>query len=152
MINGENGIIKNAGKAKESAEIAEEKEQLGIAVAQAMGKSKYGDITKVGLNKELEKIKTSMPTSIEYDEEINLFYITFTGSGRVYQVDSDGNVIYLGSETELRNSASITESPESNTTPQLIQFVDLKIETFVGLEDDEIFIHYAWTNSENKEP
>ena len=152
MINGENGIIKNAGKAKESAEIAEEKEQLGIAAVQAMGKSKYGDITKVGLNKELEKLNSSMPTSIEYDEEISLFYVTFTGSGRVYQVDRDGNVIYLGSENELKNSANITASHESDTTPQLVQYVDLKIETFVGLEDDEIFVHYAWTNSENKTP
>lgn len=152
MLTGENGIILNAGNAKEQTEILKEKELIGTAAIQIVNKSKFREITLVGLNKELKKMDTSMPTNIEYDEETGLFYVTFTNSGRVYQVDRNGNVVYLGNETELKNKASIIATPESNLEPQLIQFIDLKIETFIGLEDDEIFVHYAWTNNENETP
>ena len=152
MISGNNGIINNAITAKEQSEVNEEKEQLDLAVTKAMNKNKYGDITQIGLNTQLEEIKKTMPTSVDSDEELNLLYVTFNNSGRVYQIDSNGNVTYLGNKEQLKNSATITASPESDTTPQLVQYVDLKIETFVGLEDDKIFVHYAWTNSENKTP
>ena len=59
---------------------------------------------------------------------------------------------YSITKTELKNKASIIATPESNLEPQLIQFIYLKIETFIGLEDDEIFVHYAWTNNENETP
>ena len=152
MLAGNNGVINHTISAKEKSEISDEKEHLEVAIVQAMGKHKYGGLTKTGLSTELEEIKNSMPTSVESDEELNLLFVTFTNSGRVYQVNSDGDVTYLGNLAELKNSATITASPESSTTPQLVQYVDLKVETFVGLEDDEIFVHYAWTNSESKTP
>ena len=43
-ITGDNGIIGNAGRAKEEAEIANEKEILEKATVQAMGNNKYGNI------------------------------------------------------------------------------------------------------------
>jgi len=152
MLAGNNGVINHTISAKEKSEISDEKEHLEMAVVKSMGKHKYGSLTKTGLSTQLEEIKNSMPTSIESDEELNLLFVTFTNSGRVYQVNSDGDVTYLGNLAELKNSATITASPESSTTPQLVQYVDLKVETFVGLEDDEIFVHYAWTNSESKTP
>ena len=152
MLAGNNGVINHTISAKEKSEISDEKEHLEVAIVQAMGKHKYGSLTQTGLSTQLEEIKNSMPTSVESDEELNLLFVTFTNSGRVYQVNSDGDVTYLGNLAELKNSATITASPESNTTPQLVQYVDLKVETFVGLEDDEIFVHYAWTNSESKTP
>ena len=152
MLAGNNGVINHTISAKEKSEISDEKEHLEMAVVKSMGKHKYGSLTQTGLSTELEEIKNSMPTSVESDEELNLLVVTFTNSGRVYQVNSDGDVTYLGNLAELKNSATITASPESNTTPLLVQYVDLKVETFVGLEDDEIFVHYAWTNSESKTP
>ena len=152
MLAGNNGVIKHTISAKEKSEISDEKEHLEVAILQAMEKNKYGSLTKTGLSTKLEEIKDSMPTSVESDEELNLLFVTFTNSGRVYQVNSDGDVTYLGNEAELKNSATVIASHESSTTPQLVQYVDLKVETFVGLEDDEIFVHYVWTNSENKTP
>ena len=43
-ITGENGIIENAGQAKEKTEISEEKEIVEKATVQAMGNNKYGNI------------------------------------------------------------------------------------------------------------
>ena len=40
-LNGDNGLIKNSGNAKEQTEISEEKEIVEMALVQAMGKS-YG--------------------------------------------------------------------------------------------------------------
>ena len=151
-ITGNEGIIDRAIRAKESSEINNEKEILETATTKAMGKHKYGSITQVGLEDQLEIYKTDNPTSIEYDEDTNMLYVTFTNSKRTYQVDNSGNVTYLGTETELRNTVNISANPESSTTPQLIQYVDLTVSSYVGLEDDEIFIHYAWTNSETEEP
>ena len=44
VIIGDNGIIGNAGQAKEKAEIANEKEIVEKATVQAMGNNKYGNI------------------------------------------------------------------------------------------------------------
>lgn len=54
-LTGDNGLIHNAGNAKEQAEIANEKEILEQAAIVAMGKNKRGDITKDNLDKELDK-------------------------------------------------------------------------------------------------
>ena len=43
-ITGDNGIIRNAGQAKEQTEIANEKEIVEKATVQAMGNNKYGNI------------------------------------------------------------------------------------------------------------
>ncbi len=39
-LSGDNGIINNSGKAKDNTEISNEKEIIGTAVVQAMGKIK----------------------------------------------------------------------------------------------------------------
>ena len=39
-LNGDNGLIKNSGNAKEQTEISEEKEIVEMALVQAMGKNK----------------------------------------------------------------------------------------------------------------
>ena len=54
-ITGDNGIIGNAGQAKEEMEIANEKEILEKAIVQAMGNNKYGNIVEEELQSELDK-------------------------------------------------------------------------------------------------
>ena len=152
MLSGDNSILSKATQARDETEIAEEKEMIKMASMQALIEKKHGNITKTELFTQLENVNSSKPTSVDSDEELNILIVTFKNSGRVYQIDSNGNVTYIGQEQELKNTATITASPESNTTPQLVQYVDLKIETFLKLDDDEIFVHYAWTNEENKTP
>lgn len=88
-LTGDNGLINNAGNAKEQAEIANEKEILEQAAIVAMGKNKRGDITKDNLDKELDKTPGSGNYSSENtDEGIK---VTFK-SNRNYLIDKDGNV------------------------------------------------------------
>ena len=54
-ITGDNGIIGNAGQAKEETEIANEKEIVEKATVQAMGNNKYGNIEEYELQKQLDK-------------------------------------------------------------------------------------------------
>lgn len=54
-ITSDNGIIQNAGRAKEEAEIANEKEIVEKAIVQAMGNNKYGNIEESKLQEQLNK-------------------------------------------------------------------------------------------------
>ena len=85
-ITGDNGIIGNAGTAKEETEISEEKEIVEQATAVTMGKDKYGYIKQETLQEEL----------IDYDVEVtqsgNNFICEFP-SKRKYIVNQDGDVI-----------------------------------------------------------
>ena len=89
-ITGDNGIIGNAGKAKEEAEIANEKEILEKATVQAMGNNKYGNIEEQELQEQLDKETGEGKTeATDIGEE---FEVLFTESNRYYTIDKDGNV------------------------------------------------------------
>ena len=56
-ITGDNGIIGNAGQAKEETEIANEREIVEKATVQAMGNNKYGNIEEDELQDAFDKVK-----------------------------------------------------------------------------------------------
>ncbi len=89
-ITGENGIIGNAGRAKEEAEIANEKDILEKATVQAMGNNKYGNIEEGELQEQLDKETGEGKTeATDIGEE---FEVLFKESNRYYTVDKDGNI------------------------------------------------------------
>ena len=89
-ITGENGIIGNAGQAKEETEIANEKEIVEKATIQAMGNNKHGNIEESELQEQLDKETTEGKTQIaDVGDE---FEVVFKKSNRYYTVDKDGNV------------------------------------------------------------
>ena len=89
-ITGDNGIIRNAGQAKEETEIANEKEIVEKATVQAMGNNKYGNIEERELQSELDKETGEGKTeATDIGEE---FEVIFNESNRYYTVDKDGNV------------------------------------------------------------
>ena len=89
-ITGDNGIIDNAGQAKEETEIANEKEIIEKATVQAMGNNKYGNIEESELQKQLDKETDEGKTeATDTGEE---FEIYFKDTNRYYTVDKDGNV------------------------------------------------------------
>lgn len=45
-LSGDNGILQNAGRAKEETEIGNEKDQIGIAVAGTVADNEGGDLTE----------------------------------------------------------------------------------------------------------
>ena len=89
-ITGNNGIIGNAGKAKEEAEIANEKEIVEKATVQAMGNNKYGNIEEDELQEQLDKETGEGKT--EATDIGDEFEVVFVDSNRYYIVDKDGNV------------------------------------------------------------
>ena len=89
-ITGDNGIIGNAGQAKEETEIANEKEILEKATVQVMGNNKYGNIEEKELQEQLDKETGDGKTkAVDIGDE---FEVLFTESKRYYTVDKQGNV------------------------------------------------------------
>ena len=82
-LTGENGLIKNAGQAKEKTEISNEKEILERATATTMGKDRRGNIEEENLEKELEEY------NVDVTQLGNNFICKFP-SNREYIVNQDG--------------------------------------------------------------
>ena len=91
-LTGDNGLIANAGKAKEQAEIDGEKEIVETSTIQAMGKNKYGDVIQNDLEEKLNSNAGDGKT--EVIDNGDTLVVKFIDSERYYEVDSDGNVEY----------------------------------------------------------
>ena len=89
-ITGDNGIIGNAGEAKEETEIANEKEIVEKSTVQAMGNNKYGNIEEDELQEQLDKETEEGKT--EANDIGNEIEVVFIESNRYYLVEKDGNV------------------------------------------------------------
>ena len=112
-ITGDNGIIGNAGKAKEEAEIANEKEIIEKATVQAMGNNKYGNIEEDELQNELNKETGEGKTeATDIGEE---FEVVFIESNRYYTIDKDGNVEGAYEIIEDKNPGDITVGKDGET-------------------------------------
>ena len=112
-ITGDNGIIKNAGKAKEEAEIANEKEILEKATVQSMGNNKYGNIEEDELQIELDKEVGEGKT--EVNDIGNILEVAFMDSKRYYTVDKDGNVGEAQDIIVDKSPGDITKDENGNT-------------------------------------
>ena len=93
-ITGDNGLIQNAGKAKESAEIDSEKEAVETATVEAMGKNKYGNVVRSELQEELNKDLGDGITSV-LDGDNEEYIVKFIQSERYYTVNANGDVEYI---------------------------------------------------------
>ena len=151
-ITSENGIIQNALSAKEQTEIANEREIVEEATVRAMGKNKRGNIVRDELQEELDKITGEGETIVTTDTEESGYFVKFVDSGRIYKVSIDGEVEYLGKEDELITQAEIIADPESNTTAELIQQVDLTVKTPIEIEGAEYSLVYAWNQDKENAP
>ena len=151
-VSGEGGLIGNANEAKEKTEIANEKEVVDRAVVQAMGKNKRGNLVRSELQDELDKITGEGETEVTIDEIDYGYFVKFLDSGRIYKVSRDGDVEYLGKEDDLLTQANIIANPESNTTPEFIQTVELTVETPIDIGDVDFMLVSAWSQDKNIAP
>ena len=149
MLTGDNGIILNAGNAKERADINREKEIIGESTLEATNKDKFGDLTLVKFSKYLG---TNSNDEAEVELVDGVFYVTFKNTGRIYKVDKDGNIEYKGTYSQLVNTATIAASPEKNEYPMISQSTEITISTIIKKQDDEVIVHYGWSNDKNTEP
>ncbi len=112
-ITGDNGLIRNAGRAKEEAEIANEKEILEKATVQAMGNNKYGNIEEAELQEQLDKETGEGKTeATDIGEE---FEVVFKESRRYYTIDKDGNVGEAQDIIEDKYPGDITVGTDGKT-------------------------------------
>lgn len=112
-ITGDNGIIGNAGQAKEETEIANEKEIVEKATVQAMGNNKYGNIEESELQKQLNKETKEGKT--EVSDVRDEFEVVFNESKRYYLVDKDGNVEGVYEIIEDKHPGDITVGKDGET-------------------------------------
>ena len=89
-IIGDNSLINQTGEAKESAEIANEKEVIDTATVSAMGKNKYGDLEEQEFQNALDTQAGKEKT--EVTDLGNNFEVLFVDSNRYYEVDANGNI------------------------------------------------------------
>ena len=113
VITGDNGIIGNAGQAKEETEIANEREIVEKATVQAMGNNKYGNIVEDELQSELDKETGKGKTDATDIGEV--FEIAFIDSKRYYIVDKDGNVGEAQDIIEDKSPGDITKDENGNS-------------------------------------
>lgn len=106
MLTGENGIIKNTGKAKEATEIANEKEIVQRAIVNAIVKNKYGDLKQDDVEKQLNEEQEGRTEVTDVGDE---FEILFKESNRYYTVDKDGNISEEQIATKIENAGDITK-------------------------------------------
>ena len=151
-VSGEGGLIGNANEAKEKTEIVNEKEVVDRAVVQAMGKNKRGNLVRSELQDELDKITGEGETEVTIDEVDYGYFVKFLDSGRIYKVSRDGDVEYLGKEEDLLTQANIIANPESNTTPEFVQSVELTVETPIDIGDVDFMLVSAWSQDKNTAP
>ncbi len=111
-ITADNGIINNAGQAKEEAEIANEKEIVEKATVQAMGNNKYGNIEESELQGALDKETGEGKT--ETDDVGEEFEVGFLDCKRYYTVDKDGNVTGPQDIIEDKSPGDITKDKNGN--------------------------------------
>ena len=151
-VSGEGGLIGSANEAKEKTEIANEKEVVDRAVVEAMGKNKRGNLVRSELQDELDKITGEGETEVTIDEIDYGYFVKFLDSGRIYKVSRDGDVEYLGKEDDLITQANIIANPESNTTPEFIQSVELTVETPIDIGEVDFMLVSAWSQDKNTAP
>ena len=117
-----------------------------------MGKHKRGIVTQNGLQTQLDKNTGKGITNVIEEIEDKVLLAKFLQTERIYEVDEDGNVVYLGKETELLTQATITAVPPSNQTPELVQEVKLTVKTPLSIKDENITLLYAWNQNESESP
>ena len=151
-LTGNNSIINMVLDAREKTEIANEKEQLEISAAQAMGKNKYGEVKKRGLQKALDRNVGENETIVSDEEGITDLYVQFIESKRIYIVTCDGKITYIGDEEKLSKTAEITADPASDPTPKLSHTVTLTVRTGIIMNEENLRLKYAWSKSATQEP
>ena len=86
---GENGIINQAKYAKESTELADEKQKVGQAMIIAKNSNKFGELKENILKEKLERLIKDKEIEVLKREG---FYYVIIENDRIYKIDEKGNI------------------------------------------------------------
>ena len=105
MLLGRDSLVEKAGKAKEDTETAELKEQIQIAIVNAMAKDALGELTTSNLKTELESQGFSVASidEMNYLEQEGIF-VNFS-DGKQFAITNKGATV-----TEIKTSGDGQES------------------------------------------
>ena len=113
MLTGDNGIINNAGNAKEQTEIASEKEVIDQATIEAMGRNKRGNLIEEEFQEAMDR------NTKEGDTEVtdigDQFEVYFKESNRYYMVDKNGSILDYEIAVTDPYPGDITKDETGNT-------------------------------------
>ena len=114
MLTGEDGIIKQAQRAKEENEIAEEKEKVNLAVSGAIARNSLERLTKEDLEAELDDLVGEGNYTIE-----GAYIVTFKKSGRSYTINPEaGNEVSMPSGKDWdETKVTVVADGEGNAIP-----------------------------------
>ena len=93
MLTGQNGMLKRATEAKNTTEVASEKEGMQMAVTTSqMASDNYTSIKKDSLQSELNNYFGKEKTTLE-DNKDGSYTVTMNNSKRKYTIEDDGSII-----------------------------------------------------------
>lgn len=107
MLTGENGLILNAGNAKEQTELEKEKELIETVVMKTINKGKFGILKQENLQKRLDNAFGEEKKAKVYEEEDGNFPVLV--ENRLYNVDKDGKVELVDSNFKFSKREFITQ-------------------------------------------
>ena len=153
-ITGDNGLINRANNAKDSAIVKSEIRMVEVAANTAIQKNKYGIIEKEILEKELEKTAGKSKTEVESYENGLYFFVEFKNSHRVYEVNNEDGVRYLGARGDTLISGFLTSSIIRDKTPKTNREIKISFITLDNIDTNKynIDIKYAWIGKKTDEP
>ena len=144
LVIGENGIIEKSKLAGRISTIEGIRESLQMEVARS-----YDDDATLDVQKLKNNIMEDYPEAKIIGNEFPIIVII---KEYAYEIDENGKVEYIGKENELISKTKIEASPTENTTPELVQKVNVTVKTKIAMENDDITLVYAWSNNENTKP
>ena len=86
-------IIETAEEAKQSDDIAREKEIINLAGVIAINNSLKGELTEKNFTQEINNQADGREVSVKYDSTNKKFIVTFKDTNRSYEVDKEGNIL-----------------------------------------------------------
>ena len=144
LVIGENGIIEKSKLAGRISTREGIRESLQMEVARS-----YDDDATLDVQKLKNNIMEDYPEAKIIGNEFPIIVII---QGYTYEIDENGKVEYLGKEEEVVGKTTIEADPTENTTPELVQKVNVTVKTAISMENDDITLVYAWSNNENTKP
>ncbi len=109
MLTGQNGILTQAQRASEQTDIGKEKEEIALAYNGAVLKKTQeggGAVTADDLKDQFDSngVKNVIASGS------NPITVTFTDSGRKYEIDSNGNITQVGTGGETTTAKSLVQA------------------------------------------
>ena len=152
MLSGDNGIINRSINAKDSAAVKSEMRIVEVSSNSARGKNKYGLVEEEKLKNELKSTAGEGKTNVEPYDNGSHFLITFLDTNRVYEVDNEEGVKYLGAHNDVINTGILTANPKRDKTPtREYRTITISLKTIDPIPNEDVEVYYTWVKKKTQE-